>query len=344
MPQASARRLPFGHPRICSQITGDSALQCWSGCEISPRVHHFYSRPCGRGDVAVTVAPADTVTFLLTPLREGRHAVGFPLASTVLFLLTPLREGRHTAAAPVNPTSCISTHAPAGGATRGTSCPCLSLCNFYSRPCGRGDLRDFPVFHVGIAISTHAPAGGATIGPHSFRKVYAVISTHAPAGGATPVSHTEGEAIALFLLTPLREGRLELDVLALCLVDFYSRPCGRGDFSQSPVGPPGVISTHAPAGGATKPYFLINLIFSLFLLTPLREGRPAAGRDRKKNGRDFYSRPCGRGDRGRSKSRRKGIDFYSRPCGRGDETIDALGQVKNEFLLTPLREGRRTLH
>ena len=57
-----------------------------------------------------------------------------------VFLLTPLREGRHTAAAPVNPTSCISTHAPAGGATRGTSCPCLSLCNFYSRPCGRGDL------------------------------------------------------------------------------------------------------------------------------------------------------------------------------------------------------------
>ena len=83
--------------------------------------------------------------------------------------------------------------------------------------------------------------------------------------------------------------------------NFYSRPCGRGDFSQSPVGPPGVISTHAPAGGATKPYFLINLIFSLFLLTPLREGRPAAGRDRKKNGRDFYSRPCGRGDRRRGR-------------------------------------------
>ena len=146
-----------------------------------------------------------------------------------VFLLTPLREGRHTAAAPVNPTSCISTHAPAGGATRGTSCPCLSLCNFYSRPCGRGDLRDFPVFHVGIAISTHAPAGGATIGPHSFRKVYAVISTHAPAGGATPVSHTEGEAIALFLLTPLREGRLSAVSGRAARCNFYSRPCGRGD-------------------------------------------------------------------------------------------------------------------
>ena len=261
-----------------------------------------------------------------------------------VFLLTPLREGRHTAAAPVNPTSCISTHAPAGGATRGTSCPCLSLCNFYSRPCGRGDLRDFPVFHVGIAISTHAPAGGATIGPHSFRKVYAVISTHAPAGGATPVSHTEGEAIALFLLTPLREGRLELDVLALCLVDFYSRPCGRGDFSQSPVGPPGVISTHAPAGGATKPYFLINLIFSLFLLTPLREGRPAAGRDRKKMAEISTHAPAGGAtDHVRQLVRAEAIsthapaggatrgcgcccascrNFYSRPCGRGDEVME----------------------
>ena len=258
-----------------------------------------------------------------------------------VFLLTPLREGRHTAAAPVNPTSCISTHAPAGGATRGTSCPCLSLCNFYSRPCGRGDLRDFPVFHVGIAISTHAPAGGATIGPHSFRKVYAVISTHAPAGGATPVSHTEGEAIALFLLTPLREGRLELDVLALCLVDFYSRPCGRGDFSQSPVGPPGVISTHAPAGGATKPYFLINLIFSLFLLTPLREGRPAAGRDRKKNGRDFYSRPCGRGDLARPDNTRRDLRFLLTPLREGRPITSASWSGRKLFLLTPLREGRR---
>ena len=344
MPQASARRLPFGHPRICSQITGDSALQCWSGCEISPRVHHFYSRPCGRGDGTYRRGNAQGAHFYSRPCGRGDDPGANREIRTDAISTHAPAGGATISGMRKLILSGISTHAPAGGATRGTSCPCLSLCNFYSRPCGRGDLRDFPVFHVGIAISTHAPAGGATIGPHSFRKVYAVISTHAPAGGATPVSHTEGEAIALFLLTPLREGRLELDVLALCLVDFYSRPCGRGDFSQSPVGPPGVISTHAPAGGATKPYFLINLIFSLFLLTPLREGRPAAGRDRKKNGRDFYSRPCGRGDRGRSKSRRKGIDFYSRPCGRGDETIDALGQVKNEFLLTPLREGRRTLH
>ena len=35
---------------------------------------------------------------------------------------------------------------------------------------------------------------------------------------------------ALFLLTPLREGRQEARVFQrLCKVHFYSRPCGRGD-------------------------------------------------------------------------------------------------------------------
>ena len=244
LPRVRVRRLP-----ISTHTPAGGATRSTRASRQSRR--NFYSRPCGRGDTPSASLWRPPSYFYSRPCGRGDDVEGSAANTAGVFLLTPLREGRHTAAAPVNPTSCISTHAPAGGATRGTSCPCLSLCNFYSRPCGRGDLRDFPVFHVGIAISTHAPAGGATIGPHSFRKVYAVISTHAPAGGATPVSHTEGEAIALFLLTPLREGRLELDVLALCLVDFYSRPCGRGDFSQSPVGPPGVISTHAPAGGAT---------------------------------------------------------------------------------------------
>ena len=56
----------------------------------------------------------------------------------------------------------------------------------------------------------------------------------------------------LFLLTPLREGRLTVTL------------------STDVVG---LISTHAPAGGAT---FLRppSLIFQIpFLLTPLREGR-----------------------------------------------------------------------
>ena len=54
---------------------------------------------------------------------------------------------------------------------------------------------------------------------------------------------------------------------------FYSRPCGRGDFFQRDGGAGVyVISTHAPAGGATD--FLKFFAEKVkFLLTPLREGR-----------------------------------------------------------------------
>ena len=61
------------------------------------------------------------------------HRVGLP------FLLTPLREGRRRGLNPRNVGVCISTHAPAGGATQQT-----------------------PKIVTNTHISTHAPAGGAT--------------------------------------------------------------------------------------------------------------------------------------------------------------------------------------
>ena len=79
-------------------------------------------------------------TFLLTPLREGRPWRRAERRKRASFLLTPLREGR-----PVIPLRiprdrlCISTHAPAGGATE-----------------AEGSARG------AVFISTHAPAGGAT--------------------------------------------------------------------------------------------------------------------------------------------------------------------------------------
>ena len=83
--------------------------------------------------------------------------------------------------------------------------------------------------------------------------------------------------ISLFLLTPLREGRLVLFCPSWLCKYFYSRPCGRGDdsyavslkfvypFLLTPLreGRPKelmgdeievIISTHAPAGGATAVY------------------------------------------------------------------------------------------
>ena len=101
---------------------------------------HFYSRPCGRGDLAGIAKYNTTDKFLLTPLREGRlvadlhgcvsgcgistHAPAGGATETLTirkltekkFLLTPLREGR-----PV------------------TTVPAAGIVYFYSRPCGRGD-------------------------------------------------------------------------------------------------------------------------------------------------------------------------------------------------------------
>ena len=123
-----------------------------------------------------------------------------------------------------------------------------------------------------------------------------LISTHAPAGVATPAAYladTDGEE---FLLTPLREGRRRRRRLHTDAADFYSRPCGRGDdlrpvffrrakhFYSRPCGRgdlrrrhdrevQGRISTHAPAGGATRTKLHSLRKLFKFLLTPLREGR-----------------------------------------------------------------------
>ena len=56
--------------------------------------------------------------------------------------------------------------------------------NFYSRPCGRGDVAVSRSYNSLVVISTHAPAGGATMMADGI-PIAATISTHAPAGGAT---------------------------------------------------------------------------------------------------------------------------------------------------------------
>ena len=256
--------------------------------------------------------------FLLTPLREGRRSShGSPKQVLKTFLLTPLREGRPYRQTLAAARSTISTHAPAGGATlwpQITRGSCLFLLTplregrrqrckhpagsryFYSRPCGRGDPTRFSRPNSSSSISTHAPAGGAT----------ALICDGAVRSGK-------------FLLTPLREGRrVAARQGSFLYANFYSRPCGRGD---EPVEAQRIASTvflltplregrqrRSDGGGGVM----------LFLLTPLREGRLSAFGTSLENTSDFYSRPCGRGDRAAS-----AILSWSSP-----------------FLLTPLREGR----
>ena len=101
---------------------------------------------------------------------------------------------------------------------------------------------------------------------------------------------------ALFLLTPLREGRRSCSRCCSSTDShFYSRPCGRGDVCSSyHASRASCISTHAPAGGATLAWAAC-LCRVTFLLTPLREGRRTDVLFRR-GMQDFYSRPCGRGD------------------------------------------------
>ena len=103
--------------------------------------------------------------------------------------------------------------------------------------------------------------------------------------------------------------------------NFYSRPCGRGDLEQEGVTMEmKIISTHAPAGGATDSGVTAQLVGNISTHAPA--GGATIARLEKK------SLPS---------------DFYSRPCGRGDEGTMANNGAISKFLLTPLREGRRSV-
>ena len=154
-----------------------------------------------------------------------------------------------------------------------SSCWIRFSADFYSRPCGRGD-KTAEVCFISAKQFLLTPL-------REGRRRACVIIFVPVAFLLTPLREgrpenrkRENTMDTKFLLTPLREGRP--NQRAFCLRFF-------------------VISTHAPAGGAT-PYL----------------------RDKYERLWNFYSRPCGRGD---CREHRRGIRptyFYSRPCGRGD--------------------------
>ena len=107
-----------------------------------------------------------------------------------------------------------------------------------------------------------------------------------------------------------------------------------------PVKPSTSISTHAPAGGATQQQKSLRMHRLVFLLTPLREGRPCRASGCGILFVDFYSRPCGRGDR--CAPRPGGVlDEISTHAPAGGATVvEDVKSGPTRFLLTPLREGR----
>ena len=126
----------------------------------------------------------------------------------------------------------ISTHAPAGGATRGQR-PDHAARAFLLTPLREGRLMVAQPVNPSTSISTHAPAGGATSPLMASAAVIASflltplregrpynrysprdekhISTHAPAGGATAIFH---KSVMRFC------GKLPKDDTVLCLASF----------------------------------------------------------------------------------------------------------------------------
>ena len=149
-------------------------------------------------------------------------------------------------------TEIISTHAPAGGATGGVVDGYVLASISTHAPAG-GATGSGAAELLSTEISTHAPAGGATSAAGKEIPTIGTISTHAPAGGATRAGPDLRGGCIDFYSRPC--GRGDLDYWNMARregLDFYSRPCGRGDCipyirytSWFP------ISTHAPAGGAT---------------------------------------------------------------------------------------------
>ena len=123
---------------------------------------------------------------------------------------------------------------------------------FYSRPYARGDSVRTLAISSTIPISTHAPTRGAT-------SACGILGS--TSGNFYSRPYTRGDehdepfylSIGIFLLPPLREGR---------------------HFPGQEWGFRPIISTHAPTREATG-IFSNCVCPMIFLLAPLREGRPA---------------------------------------------------------------------
>ena len=206
--------------------------------------------PAG-GATASLRTDSTSCLFLLTPLREGRPSSALHRIADAMISTHAPAGGATLVSGFVDVAFTISTHAPAGGATGAPARPRPPPADFYSHPCGRGDSipAHWCVFEI---ISTHAPAGGATRSTRASRQSRRNFYSR-PCGRGDPSGRKIGSLHAIFLLTPLREGRRHTEV----------------DHTYQSV-----ISTHAPAGGATYRFAGKSECCSY-----------------------FYSRPCGRGDR-----------------------------------------------
>ena len=123
---------------------------------------NFYSRPCGRGDCCRPLTGAAVFYFYSRPCGRGDSRYFEADAEEVTISTHAPAGGATSKRARYSNYRRISTHAPAGGATGGASKKTPRLHQFLLTPLREGRRADISCREIQIQISTHAPAGGAT--------------------------------------------------------------------------------------------------------------------------------------------------------------------------------------
>ena len=173
------------------------------------------------------------------------------------------------------------------------NCSSRASRGFNPRPCARGDL------------------SGLLPGVHERE-----VSTHAPVRGATRAGCDVAVRYPCFNPRPCARGDDGVAFRTRSHRRFNPRPCARGDEKAAQAEGLTVVSTHAPARGATDTAYATFLAY-MFQPTPLCEGRRTSATAR-------LPRAC----------------FNPRPCARGDACYTGVPVRFCRFQPTPLCEGR----
>ena len=188
--------------------------------------------------------------FLLTPLREGRQAVPVRLSEREDFYSRPCGRGD-------DPRICEVWHCPNFYSRPcGRGDPARPFCgscsaDFYSRPCGRGDRCCDILLSRFVLYFYSRPCGRGDIRLAHIQPQDLHFYSRPCGRGDVPGLFFYSRAY-VFLLTPLREGRPAWSTNCTRTLSFLLTPLREGRLPTSQKNKFGIlISTHAPAGGAT---------------------------------------------------------------------------------------------
>ena len=203
-----------------------------------------------RGATFAALALKTHAKFQLTRPQGARLTTDTNLKGVIWFQLTRPQGARHVDETNNVAVLAVSTHAPARGATLGDGNPNDIAWFQLTRPQGARREKLHEGNRVAAGFNSRARKGRDK-NPHETRKLQ-IVSTHAPARGATS-SNAAPKMILQFQLTRPQGARPAHRLLALHFPWFQlTRPQGARHGTLEINFEGGLVSTHAPARGATR--------------------------------------------------------------------------------------------